>query len=216
MTSISAQAGDIWSKPLAYIPGGSDEATWLKANGVTDMELYKEGGKTTFSQEWLDKLSPDQLKETTLGNFDEGARVTTYGDLKVYRDTQNALGDLADTLSESGAKFGLSPLKLSSANKSDLLAAKETTLVGELEDNRPGAVAAAQKFLLSLRTESADTINWQDVSAQFSSENAYRVTHPHGNWSASDGAEVALATLTNLTSAKPSDYLPLKPTNFFA
>ncbi len=91
--SSAAASGNIVASAYRFIADDNSEADMLAVNRVTDAALYDAGDKVGDSLQWLDTLTPQQLSEATIGNFDEGLADTTYGQLKLYRQVQSDLGN---------------------------------------------------------------------------------------------------------------------------
>jgi hypothetical protein len=198
MSSISAASGQIWTVPIKYGPGETTDAGFDAANGITpDPAIEAMGGSDSETLAFLDSLTPAQLSEKTVGNFEEGAAVTTYGDLKLYRQTQMALDDQVSALVTRSSLVGAGHLNLSQGNTSDLEIAQIGVLLGNLMDNAPGAVTAAQFYLKSSqsRQDSFANTSWQTVQREVQTQSAYETVNPDGNWAASSGADTALTAL---------------------
>ncbi len=198
MSSISAVSGQIWTVPIKYGPGETTDAEFDAANGIIpDPAVEAMAGSDSETLAFLDSLTPAQLSEKTVGNFEEGAAVTTYGDLKMYRDTQMALDEQVSALVPTSSRVGAGHLNLSMGNSSDLEIAQIGVLLGNLMDNAPGAVTAAKSYLKSgqLGQDRLANTPWQTVQSELQRQSAYESVNPNGNWTASRGADIALTTL---------------------
>ena len=87
---------------------------------------------------FLNSLSSSQLDEVTIGSFDSGARVTTYGDYKTYLNLIQSLNDRATTLM-AGDSNNLENVS-SSTNANEAEAIKSDDLINDIVNNKPGCI----------------------------------------------------------------------------
>jgi hypothetical protein len=195
--SFAAASGNIVATAYKYIEDDNSEADILAVNGVTDASLYDAGNKVGDSLQWLDTLTPQQLSENTIGNFDEGLADTTYGQLKLYRQVQTDLGNQESLLAQVGTGASFGSLSASGANQDDIEAVQIATLLGNLAVNKAGSVVAAQAYLSTVASgQGPAPVSPQSVLTAYQAENAFRSTHPHGDWAGPQQASVALTILS--------------------
>ncbi len=200
----AASSGNIIDTPLLFVPNDGNEADLLSVNGVTDSALYHAGDQVADSLQWLDTLTPQQLSERTIGNFDEGLADTTYGQLKVYRQVETDLGNQENLLAQlgSGARTG----SIAAGNPYDVQAVEVTNLLSNLQDNKPGAVAAAQTYLSTLASgQGPATVSTQSVLAAYQTESAFRAANPHGDWATPQEGSIALSILSGYAAVQSAE-----------
>jgi hypothetical protein len=204
--SSAAASGNIVASAYRFIADDNSEADMLAVNGVTDAALYDAGDKVGDSLQWLDTLTPQQLSEATIGNFDEGLADTTYGQLKLYRQVQSDLGNQESLRAQLGTSSSFGSLPASGANQNDVEAVQVATLLGNLADNKVGSVAAAEAYLSTVASGQAPApVSAQNVLNAYQAENAFRSTHPHGDWASPQQASIALALLSRDGNIQPTN-----------
>ena len=166
----------------------------LADNGVTDKALFMKGDVIGQPLDFLDSLTPDQLKETTIASIGSGTRVTTYGDLKLFRHLQQGLEDQSDLLLRGGSMIGSSRMTADNMKGTDVQALQVVHLFADLQADKPGCITAAEDYLagkLQLPTTTPDA-----ALAQMKADDAY------GAYGASLGVDWVSAGQAALTLLK--------------
>ena len=142
---------------VSYVPQGATIDASYEANGVTDTSLaYKLGqaeDSVSDTLKFLDTLTPEQLQEKTVGEFQSGQRVTTYADLKTYDELLNGLdnvaGSLGSTMTTSADNVTSSTVTADDAKYMQAIGVKT-----DLNSNKAGSISEAETYLLGLSNAS--------------------------------------------------------------
>jgi hypothetical protein len=188
---MSVIGGQFVTLPLV----SHDETTFnafLIDNGITDVALQQQADAAGDSLAFLDGLTASQLSETTYGNFQQGARLTTYGDLKTYATLQNELVQWDEHFASEGTDIGGNDFNYSNANEGDRQAVEVEHVLGELDSNAPGGVTDAESALSQLQTNGqlAEITNQQAQTLDVSDTRNWQA-NPQGDWADTNNLTLA-------------------------
>ena len=141
----------------AYTPTSTDIDASYKAAGVTDTaltdKLNQHEDSIADTVKFLNTLTPEQLNEKTVGEFQNGLRVTTYADLKTYDELLNGLTNAAGSLG-SDSTVPLYAVSASTATVGQAKAMQAITAMTDLNMNKAGSISEAETYLSSLSSPS--------------------------------------------------------------
>ena len=135
----------------AYFPATGET---LAQAGVTDTALLNKmdqaaqsgGNSQTNTMKFLDSLSSSQLDEVTIGCFDSGQRVTTYGDYKTYLNLIQSLSNSASSLM-AGDSTAIGNVSSSTSNSNEAEAVRACDLINDIVNNKSDCITNAESYL---------------------------------------------------------------------
>ena len=94
-----------------------------------------------------------------MASIGSGGRVTTYGDLKLFRHLQQRVEDQSDLLLRGGSMIGSNRMTADNMKGTDVEALQVFHLFADLQADKPGCITAAENYFagkLQLPTTTAN------------------------------------------------------------